>query len=63
MPLKINVGDIIELKKKHPCGGNTFIVRRAGMDFRLECTTCNSQIWLTRPNLEKRLRKIIENND
>ncbi len=60
MALKINVGDIVELKKKHPCGGNTFEVMRAGMDFRLKCQTCQAQIWLDRPDLEKRLKKVIQ---
>ena len=58
MALKINVGDILELKKQHPCGGKTFEVMRAGMDFRLKCLTCGTQVWLERPKLEKRVRKI-----
>lgn len=58
MALKINLGDIVELKKDHPCGGNSFEVMRAGMDFRLKCLTCQAQIWLARPDLEKRVKKI-----
>ncbi|MEA4987667.1 MAG: DUF951 domain-containing protein [Anaerovorax sp.] len=58
MPLKINVGDRLELKKPHPCGGNTFEVMRAGMDFRLKCLTCQAQIWMDRSHLEKRVKKI-----
>jgi hypothetical protein len=58
MAIKINVGDILELKKQHPCGGKTFEVMRAGMDFRVKCQTCGTQIWIERPNLEKRIRKI-----
>ncbi len=58
MPLKINVGDRLELKKPHPCGGNVFEVMRAGMDFRLKCITCQTQIWLDRSHLEKRVKKI-----
>ena len=58
MALKINVGDILELKKPHPCGGKTFEVMRAGMDFRLKCLTCGTQVWIPRPKLEKRVRKI-----
>ena len=53
MPLKLNPGDIIELKKKHPCGGKTFEVVRAGMDFRIRCLQCGSQMRLSRPKLEK----------
>jgi hypothetical protein len=59
MPMKINVGDIVELKKQHPCGGKSFEVMRAGMDFRLRCQTCGAQVWLTRPNLEKRVRRLM----
>ncbi|MGI6727141.1 MAG: DUF951 domain-containing protein [Anaerovoracaceae bacterium] len=58
MVLKIDIGDILELKKPHPCGGKTFQVVRAGMDFRLKCLTCGTQVWITRPNLEKRVRKL-----
>jgi hypothetical protein len=56
--MDIEVGDIIELKKQHPCGGKRFEVLRRGMDFRLKCLTCESQIWISRSNLEKRIRKI-----
>ena len=56
--MKINVGDKVQLKKKHPCGGDSFEVMRAGMDFRLRCETCGSQIWLSRSNLEKRIKKV-----
>ena len=59
MPLKINVGDIVELKKPHPCGGNRFAVMRSGMDFRIKCETCETQIWISRTDLEKRVKKII----
>lgn len=59
MPLKLNVGDEVELKKIHPCGGKTFTIMRSGMDFRIKCNTCNSEIWLSRPDLEKRIKKII----
>ena len=53
MPLKLSPGDIIELKKKHPCGGKRFEVVRAGMDFRICCLQCGSQMRLSRPKLEK----------
>lgn len=59
MPLKLNVGDVVELRKQHPCGGSTFTILRTGMDFRIQCNTCNTQIWINRPDLEKRVKKII----
>lgn len=57
MPIKIDIGDIVELKKNHPCGGNTFEIQRIGMDFRMKCLTCGKQIWIERAELERRLRK------
>jgi Uncharacterized protein conserved in bacteria len=59
MPLKLNVGDVVELRKQHPCGGNSFTILRSGMDFRIQCNKCNAQIWINRPDLEKRVKKII----
>ena len=57
MPMKIQIGDIVELKKPHPCGGNRFEVMYAGMDFRIRCLKCGSQMRLDRPKLEKRVVK------
>jgi len=57
MPMKIDVGDIVELKKKHPCGGKQFEIIRTGMDFRIKCLTCGSQMRIDRPKLEKSIVK------
>jgi hypothetical protein len=54
----IKPGDVVTLKKQHPCGGRDFEVMRAGMDFRLRCLGCGAQIWLTRAALEKRVRQV-----
>lgn len=58
MPMDLRVGDLVETKKNHPCGGNTFEVLRVGMDFRIRCTTCDKQLWIERPKFEKRVRKV-----
>lgn len=39
-PLKLYLGDWIEMKKPHPCGGKEWEIMRVGMDFRLKCLTC-----------------------
>ncbi|MBQ3107233.1 MAG: DUF951 domain-containing protein, partial [Firmicutes bacterium] len=44
MPMKIEPGDRVELKKQHPCGGSTFRVLRSGMDVLLKCEVCGSLI-------------------
>ena len=47
------VGDIVKLKKKHPCGSFEWEILRVGADFRLKCTGCEHQIMLPRRQVEK----------
>ncbi|NCB42596.1 MAG: DUF951 domain-containing protein [Clostridia bacterium] len=58
MPLDLCVGDKVQLKKKHPCGGNIFTLQRVGADCRASCDTCGAQIWMTRREFEKKVKKI-----
>jgi len=58
MPMDLRVGDVVETRKQHPCGNNRFEIMRTGMDFRIKCLKCNKQIWITRQNLEKRIKKV-----
>ncbi len=57
--MDIAVGDVLKLRKKHPCGADTWTVMRVGMDFRLACTGCGHQIMLPRRQVEKNIRQII----
>ncbi len=61
MPYKILLEDRIETKKNHPCGANSFMVSRTGMDFLITCQGCQKDIWISRQKLEKRIKKIIRN--
>ena len=38
--MDVRVGDILVMKKEHPCGSNGFLVLRSGMDFRIRCEGC-----------------------
>lgn len=58
MPMKLEIGDIVTLKKQHPCGNKKFEIVRTGADFRIKCLGCEKQIWLPRTELERRVRKI-----
>ncbi len=58
MPMDLRIGDVVETKKSHPCGGNAFEILRVGMDFRMRCQKCDKQLWIERPKLEKRVRKV-----
>ena len=60
MPLNLEVGDIVRLKKKHPCGSYDWEILRVGADFRIKCIGCERQIWLSRRDLEKSIKKIIK---
>lgn len=60
--LQINVGDIVQMKKKHPCGSNLFTVKRIGMDFKICCNGCGHEVMLPRKSVEKSIKKIINSN-
>lgn len=53
------VGDILEMKKPHPCGSKTWEVLRIGVDFRLRCTGCKHEMMIARARALKSARKII----
>lgn len=56
----IQVGDIIKLKKQHPCGSKEWEVLRIGADFKLKCLGCEHQIMVPRSKIEKNIREIKE---
>jgi hypothetical protein len=60
MVLEINLGDIVKLKKKHPCGGYEWQVVRVGADIGLKCTNCERRIMLPRSVLERRMKGFIK---
>ena len=55
----IQVGDIVRLRKPHPCGGYKWQVTRLGADIGLKCLTCEHRVMLTRRELEKRLKTMV----
>ncbi|MBS5725847.1 MAG: DUF951 domain-containing protein [Clostridiales bacterium] len=56
--LKFCAGDILELKKPHPCGEKLFTVLRVGSDVRIVCKGCGRDLTLPRVKLEKAVKKI-----
>ena len=55
---RFDVGDIIKMKKPHPCGSSEWEVLRTGADFRLKCMGCGHQIMVSRKLVEKNTRRI-----
>lgn len=56
--MDILVGDVLEMKKNHPCGAKTFEVLRIGMDFRLRCTGCGHEFLAPRHKIEKNVKNV-----
>jgi hypothetical protein len=57
--LEIGLNDIVQLRKKHPCGSDQWRVVRLGADIGLKCLGCEHRVLLPRSVLERRLKKVI----
>lgn len=55
----IAVGDRVQMRKKHPCGSDEWVVYRVGADIGLRCLGCDRRVLLARPVFEKRLKKVL----
>lgn len=58
--MEFQVGQIIKMKKQHPCGANQWEILRVGMDFRLRCMGCQRQVMVSRRLVEKNFKGFIE---
>ncbi len=63
MDVDIHVGDVLELKKVHPCGSRMWLVLRVGMDFKLRCAGCGRELMIPRAKAEKSIKKIIREKE
>lgn len=59
MLVKYRVGDVVKMRKPHPCGGEDWEIMRTGVDFRIKCLTCGRVLMLPRPKFEKSVKKIV----
>ena len=57
--MNVNVGDRVEMKKPHTCGGKTFRILRIGMDFKIKCEKCGREVMAPRNKIEKNIKKIL----
>lgn len=53
------LGDIVQMKKPHPCGANEMEIIRMGMDIRIKCVKCKHSILLPRAKFEKSMKKVL----
>ncbi|MDH5364213.1 MAG: DUF951 domain-containing protein [Dehalococcoidia bacterium] len=63
MTVNIKVGDIVRLRKPHPCGSYEWEVVRVGADIGLKCLKCQRKVLLERNTFERRLKTIVSQND
>ena len=61
--VKLSVGDVLELKKPHPCGCKLFRVMRVGSEVRIVCENCGRDLVLDRVKLEKAIKNIRTSQD
>jgi hypothetical protein len=61
--LELLLGDVVRLRRRHPCGGDEWLVDRLGADIGLRCRTCGRHVLIDRPTLERRLAGFVSRGD
>ncbi len=58
MPLDIHLGDVVQMRKEHPCGSSRWEIYRVGADVGLRCLGCGHRVMLPRRKLERAVKRI-----
>ena len=61
--MDVRPGDVLLMKKQHPCGSNQMFVIRSGMDFKLKCMGCSREFMISRGKKEKNIKKIVRDSE
>lgn len=59
MPVKFNVGDVVKMRKAHPCGSALWQITRIGMDFGMKCRGCGHFVLLPRVKFERMVKEVV----
>ncbi len=62
-PVTLYLGDVVRLRRAHPCGADTWLVDRLGADIGLRCQGCGRHVLVERAALERRLAAFVERGD
>lgn len=57
------LGDVVQMRKSHPCGSDTWTVTRVGADIKMRCEGCGHIVMLDRETFEKRVKKILKRGE
>ncbi len=61
--MEIKLGDVVRLKKRHPCGGYRWQVTRLGADIGINCLTCRRRVLLGRAVFERRVKELVSRGE
>jgi hypothetical protein len=61
--VELLLGDVVRLRRRHPCGGDTWLVDRLGADIGIRCQTCHRRVLVERPALERRMVEFVSRGD
>lgn len=61
--MEIRLGDVVRLKKRHPCGGDEWLVARLGVDIGIKCLKCQRYVLLRRSVFERRVKSLISKEE
>jgi hypothetical protein len=59
----IRVGDVVQMRKTHPCGGTEWAVTRVGADIGMRCLTCGRRVMLPRPRFERHVKRVVSRQE
>lgn len=59
-PMKISLGDVVRMKKAHPCGSDLWVVTRTGMDIGIKCQGCGRRVMIPRVQFEKSVKAFVK---
>lgn len=57
--MQIALGDVVQMRKTHPCGSDRWVIVRTGADVKIKCLGCGRLVMLERPEFEKRVKKLL----
>jgi hypothetical protein len=58
-PMSLSVGDVVQMRKVHPCGGDTWRIVRVGADIGIRCLRCDRKVMLPRAEFERRVKRVV----
>ena len=57
--MRLEIGDLVQMRKPHPCGSDKWVVTRTGADVKIRCEGCGRVVMLDRVEFEKRVRTVL----